>query len=526
MGTVDGQDDADGASVADDDAEGAHKSGLDEVADSAAAVGGGGVIFVGVPCRGGVTTGVGVVACGASADAAVDDNRNNPCPHCPARYARKGNLLQHMAHNHPEDMGVASSSCPATPFGGSALPVSSLRRVGGTPASAASAALSHGCPDADGVVVGDGAVAADDHSVLPAIAITADGAACPEINTTSQKVREYYAAFGDVARTQPLVDPRNRDRPSDFVSDELKEMRMFALSAGGRGLSQKARAEYYTTCVAAERAALHSQRAAGLSQIEQVMALLSENEMDDDSDGTTTGPARDGDLPRSGRGDTDAPSGGGEMRSGPGRAAAAMPSAARSAAAAGGGTLCGSRSRPRKKTSLRQRVKAVLVEATAKLEAVLGPLETAFPSASSFVNSLQGEATRCLAEQQWRKTDIVDGKDVYVFYSRDVMVVALAAFMRATKRCMRGERKYAADGSVLRTGSLDGDLYLREQADVDSIHGGKMHDGKELPVFTMATQFFSDATLVSKNGGKRCRVRYSLALSLICCCVALRRCRV
>lgn len=442
-----------------------------------------------------------MVADGARVEAAAADNRNNPCPHCPARYARKGNLLQHMSHNHPEDMGVASSSLPETLFEGAALPFWKLRPGGGTPASAPSAALSPGRPDGERVFgSGDGA-AADEDSVLPAIASAADGAGCPEINTTSQKVREYYAAFGDVARTKPLVDPRNRDRPSDFVSDELKEMRMFALSAGGRGLSQKARAEYYTTCVAAERAALRSQHAAELSKVEQVMALLSEHEMDDDSDGTTGGPKD------------------------PAGSAAAMPSAARSAAAAGGATLGGSRPRPRKKTSLRLRIKAVLVEAAANLEAAIGPLETAFPSASAFVNSLQGEATRCLAEQQWRKTDIVDGKDVHVFYSRDVMVVALAAFMRATKLCMRGERKYAADGSVLRTGSLDGDLYLKEQADVDRIHGGKMHDGKELPIFTMATQFFSDATLVSKNGGKGGRAHFSLALPWMCGCVSLRRCR-
>jgi len=501
MGTVDGNDDADGGSAA-DDVDGAQESGVEKTTESATTVGGGADADVGAPSAGGVTSRGGVFPNGARVDAAAADNRNSHCPHCPARYARKGNLLQHMFHNHTEDMGVAACSLPATLVEGTALPFSTLRRGGGMPASAPSAALPRGRPDDERVLgSGDGA-AADEDSDLPAISRAADGAHCPEINTTSQKVREYYAAFGDVARTKPLVDPRNRDRPSDFVSDELKEMRMFALSAGGRGLSQKARAEYYTTCVAAERAALRSQHAAELSRFEQVMALLSEHEMDGDSDGTTTGPAVGGEVPTSFSDDPDALLGRVEVPMDPAGSAAAMPSAAGSAAAAGGAKLGGSRPRPRKKTSLRRRIKAVLVEAAANLEAVTGPLETAFPSASAFVNSLKGEATRCLAEQQWRKTDIVDGKDVHVFYSRDVMVVALAAFMRATKLCMRGERKYAADGSVLRTGSLDGDLYLKEQADVDGIHGGKMHEGKELPVFTMATQFFSDATLVSKNEGK------------------------
>jgi len=525
MGAVDAGGDAEGGSVTEDDVAGVHKGSVDEAAESAATVGWGADTNVGLPSLGGVTTSSGAVACGASTDAAAADNRNNPCPYCPARYARKGNLLQHVAHNHSEDMDVASTSCPETPFGAAALPFPLLRRGGGTPASGARETLSHGRRNADQDVGCGGGAAAEGLGVLPGAANTPDGAAFPEINTTSQKVREYYAAFGDVARTQPLVDERHRDRPSDFVSDELKEMRMFALSAGGRGLSQKARAEYYTTCVSAERAALRSQQADELAPIEKVMALLSQHETDDDSDATATAPPHAEDVPRSDTGDPDAPSFGGGVRSDPLGAASAMPSAARPGGAAGGATLPGSRPRPRKKTSLRRRVQAVLAEATAKLKDVIGPLETAFPSASAFVNSLQGEATRCLAEQQWRKTEIVDGKDVYVFYSRDVMAVALAAFTRATKRCMRGHRKYAADGSVMRTGTLDGDIYLREQADVDSIHGGKMHDGKELPVFTMATQLFSDATLVSKNGGKRRRARFCFARSLICGGVMFRRYR-
>lgn len=98
-------------------------------------------------------------------------------------------------------------------------------------------------------------------------------------------------------------------------------------------------------------------------------------------------------------------------------------------------------------------------------------------------------------------TDSTDGDDVYMFYSRDVMLVALEAFTRSTSRCMRGQCKHAADGSVLRTGSLDSDSYLREQDDVDRIHAGRFLNGTPLKVFLMETQVFSDATLVSKNGG-------------------------
>jgi len=499
-GAADGVEGADGASKANDDGE---EAADDKVAVDVPAVDDDTVRDAGGSGR--------VVAEREKVDAAAadnaPDNRNNPCPHCPARYARKGNLLQHMAQNHLEDMSFPSSLGPVAPCGGAGPPVSASRRRGGTPALATSASLLHGSRgsrDAENVVDGTGGAAAHDKRPIGSIASMADGAACPEVNTTSQKVREYYAAFGDMARTQPLVDPRNRDRPSDFVSDELKDMRMFALSAGGRGLSQKARAEYYTSCVAAERAALRSQHASEAAQLANVVALLSEHETALDSDGSSEGHECGGKVPVSGSGDPDCPSCAGRVAPAPpGAAAASVPRTVRPTASVSGVAAGGSPTRARKKSSLRRRIKAALVEATANLQAVIGPLETAFPSASAFVNSLQGEASRCLAEQHWRKTDIVDGKDVHVFYSRDVMVVALAAFMRATKVCLRGVRKYGPDGSVLRTGSLDGDLYIREQADVDCIHSGKMHDGKELPVFTMATQFFSDATLVSKNGGKR-----------------------
>lgn len=60
-----------------------------------------------------------------------------------------------------------------------------------------------------------------------------------------------------------------------------------------------------------------------------------------------------------------------------------------------------------------------------------------------------------------------------------------------------GEEK-EVDGDVVRTGTLDSDLYLNEQESVMNIHG-KNGAGK---CFVMAVQLFSDAALVSWSGGK------------------------
>jgi len=72
----------------------------------------------------------------------------------------------------------------------------------------------------------------------------------------ADRIARHYRAKGDLSRTKLCVPLHLRDRPSDFLSKEHKDMRLFALTAGGCGLSQKARAEYYETTVAIERAAM------------------------------------------------------------------------------------------------------------------------------------------------------------------------------------------------------------------------------------------------------------------------------
>ena len=74
--------------------------------------------------------------------------------------------------------------------------------------------------------------------------------------TVANRIARHYRAKGDLLRTKLHVPPHLRDRPSDFVLKEHKDMRLFSLTAGGCGLSRKARMEYYETTVAVERAAM------------------------------------------------------------------------------------------------------------------------------------------------------------------------------------------------------------------------------------------------------------------------------
>jgi len=231
----------------------------------------------------------------------------------------------------------------------------------------------------------------------------------------ADRIARHYRAKGDLSRTALYVPAHLRDRPSEFLSKEHKEMRLFALTAGGCGLSQKAREEYYQTAVAVERAAM------------QVVAEID---------------AR--------------------------------------------------RRRRKKGKNGKGRKRNPIVR--------LGPLESAFPTAAAFVRSLKGEQWRCLSELKWRETDIIIRGVVYKFYSRDVMQVATDAMVSAIKVCLLGKRQLNDAGEVIRTNSLDSDVYLEEQADVQRLHAGKKDNGKKMPPFTLAIQLFSDAALVSWNG--------------------------
>jgi len=501
----------------------------------------------------------------------------------PVRFS--ANLIQHQLRYHAEhvgshraapggDVGVLPSPAALEPRHGT--PASTAEnaagRIGGGPvddehdmrggdAGAASVADATGDPSDEG----DNALAVEggDDETLSHVRQGATG--------TPALVHEYYKAFGDLERTQPVVPPERGGRPSLFVTDELKSMRMFALSAGGSGLSAKARTEFYNTTVLAERAAMRTQRAAAAAVRAVVERETPSDDSSDDDSGAidppdvATGvnqsvggpctstentsraasashlgrPERRKRRPKNNRQALQAamamlvasarPDDAARFASlvsddtgatGVAQCAPADPTASTLGAdpALGGGP---SDKRPRgdtdgqarqnggaaskrgcnKRLSKRKRDIIALKEALDMLESTDGPVESAFPKASAFLSALDGEANRCLHEQKWRKTEIKSGSATYLFYSRDVMIVALDAFTKATSLCLRGKRRFAADNSVLRTDSLNGDLYMTEQESIDKIHANKTVGGKLLAVFTLAIQLFSDATLVSWNNG-------------------------
>jgi len=505
------------------------------------------------------------------------------CDICFQSVRFSANMIQHRLRYHAERVGShrASTSGEA----GFRASQSALAACHGTPASTtrnAAGRIGEGMEeDEHGLHDGNagGAASADDAIGAPHVegvsGLAFEGGNDETLSRRRQSatgtpalVHEYYRAFGDLERTQPVVPPERGSRPSLFVTDELRAMRMFALSAGGNGLSAKARADYYHTTVLAERAALRMQRAAALV----VRAVVEGETPSDESSGdeshpidrpdATTGGYHASDGPRTSTDpatgapntsarrrparlksrpknnqqalkaalamlvstarpddaavfaslvsdDTDpdkatqgapadpTPSTRGEV---PGEGHAHRPGDGMDGCAVREGGAASNRT-CKKKSSKRRRDIAALKEALDKLECMDGPVESAFPKASAFVSALNGEANRCLHEQQWRRTEIKSGSATYHFYSRDVMIVALDAFMKATSLCLRGKRRFAADNSILRTDSLNGDLYMTEQESVDNIHANKTHNGKLLPVFTLAIQLFSDATLVSWNNG-------------------------
>jgi len=134
---------------------------------------------------------------------------------------------------------------------------------------------------------------------------------------------------------------------------------------------------------------------------------------------------------------------------------------------------------------------------TAAGSSALGPMESAFGSAAAFSDSFKGEQDRCLAEQGWRVTDIVIDGQTFQFYSRNLWDVAVEAIVGAARCSFLGERRVRRDGSIIRSGTLDSDFYLEEQARVFADY----RDHSDENIFVLSTQLFSDATVVSWSGG-------------------------
>jgi len=241
------------------------------------------------------------------------------------------------------------------------------------------------------------------------------------------------------------------------LTEELKAIRLFALSTGGKGMSEKARVDYYNSVARSEAMTV----ATAAKVVEEIELELANSSGASSSSNCSGGSIK-----------TDA----------------------------AGGSWTSAQPRA-KKHSLRKRLRKAIANAKCKVNNVKGPLTSAFPTAAAFVSSLKGEQDRCLSDMKWQVTSIVDGV-AFEFFFRDIMDVAHDAFGKAHKVQLRGQRRTAADGTILRSNSLDSDVYLLQEADVLKIHANAVHNGKRIEPFAMAVQFFSDATLLSWNGSE------------------------
>lgn len=77
------------------------------------------------------------------------------------------------------------------------------------------------------------------------------------------------------------------------------------------------------------------------------------------------------------------------------------------------------------------------------------------------------------------------------------MEVAVDAITSATKVALLGERRVRKDGSIIRAGRLDSEIFLAEQESIFKLH----RRGPDGQVFALATQLYSDAAVVSWSGG-------------------------
>jgi len=262
-----------------------------------------------------------------------------------------------------------------------------------------------------------------------------------------------------------------------LVTPELKAIRLLALSTDGIGMSEKARAEYYNSVTQADVIAAAAAKMV-VAELEDQLATSS-----DSSSSSSSGS---------------------------------------SASRAATGSSSSRSSRRPKRDSLRQRLRNAIRAAKSEAKEVQGPLTAAFPTAAAFVHSLKSKQDRCLFEMKWHVTDIVDG-ELFKFYFRDIMDVAYDAFGRAEKVQLQGKQYLDADGSRPRSNSVDSDAYLEQQADVLKIHASAVHQGKHIKAFAMAVQFFSDATLLSWNGGEfggACRLHLVYTCLLSRCALA------
>ena len=245
------------------------------------------------------------------------------------------------------------------------------------------------------------------------------------------RIRAYYEAMPEARMTKRLVPSSVGQRPSRFNTPLLREALKFSLCAGGPGLSKSDQMWYVSVLLMAERGG---------------------------------GAQRRGDDRRWG--------GGGRKRRLP--EAEEIPSEAV----------------PRSRGDYRGT--EVEPDGT-RSDDMQGELGRAFPSKSAFAAAVCEEQRRVLSKLRWDETPIEVEGERYLFYSRDLLLVALDLVQSARHVQLWGEELgLGSDGSRLRSDMLDSDLFLAEELHVRRVHGSSS--------FALGVQLFIDEAVVSWSG--------------------------
>jgi len=121
------------------------------------------------------------------------------------------------------------------------------------------------------------------------------------------------------------------------------------------------------------------------------------------------------------------------------------------------------------------------------------PFQTKFPSAYSFVAAIKAEQRRVLSKLQWDVTPIEVEGVTFLFYSRDLLHVVLEELRGATNVQLWGEALGSgADGTRLRSGAMNSDIFLGEQANLQRRRGDHC--------FVVGIYMFIDEAVVSWSG--------------------------
>jgi len=249
--------------------------------------------------------------------------------------------------------------------------------------------------------------------------------------STAARIRAYYEAMPEASRTRRLVPPEVGQRPSRFNTPLLREALKFSLCAGGPGLSKADQMWYVSVLIMAERRGVAQRRYDGL---------------------------------HGGRGGRKRP-----------------PPRAEDGAVGGAASF-----------QFEDPGAGAVPEAEGS-DDIQGDFGRAFPSKSAFTAAVREEQRRVLSKLRWDETPIEVEGVRYLFYSRDLLLVALDLLQSAGHVQLWGEELgVGSDASRVRSGMLDSDLFLTEELHVRRVHGSFS--------FVLAVQLFIDEAVVSWSG--------------------------